>query len=212
MTRIVFIGGGGFAKEVLEIAELCGHTVVAYVADMEGTFEKPYWGVPEILCSRGDDFDAVFIAFGSFDRTSSTQREKFVNWVITQEFTSLPLISPKAIISKNTIISPGSYIAHGAILSVDVVVEPFAIINTRATVGHGAKIGRNTNLAPCSFVAGNAQIGNNSLIAPGALVLEKRIVAANVVVGVGATVLQDIPEGKTVMPILSRAIDRSGSN
>lgn len=204
MKRIVFIGGGAFAKEVAEVAVMAGHQVVGYVADYEGSFDRPYWGAMDVLLERPEDYDAVFIAFGSFDRKSALRRAEIVDWIERSSLPSIPLVSPKSTVSPKAVLAEGVYVGHGAILSVDVTIGPYAIVNTAAVISHDSSVGRNANLAPCSFVAGNSHVGDNTLVAPGALILEKRMVGANVVVGVGATVLRDVPSGSMVMPSLSR--------
>ncbi|MFZ6864528.1 NeuD/PglB/VioB family sugar acetyltransferase [Undibacterium sp. Ji67W] len=206
MKKIVLIGGGGFAKEVLEIAELCGHQVVGYVAPAPAVVALPYWGTQEFLLATRENFDAVCIAFGAVNRESATKRAEVVAWLIENQLPSISLVSPKAIVSKGVNIADGTIIAHGAVLSVDCSVDSFCVINTNAIIGHDTKIGKNVTIAPGAFVAGNAHIHENSLLGPGTIILESREVGANVVVGMGGTVARDVPDGATVMPVLSRVL------
>lgn len=206
MTRIAFIGGGGFSKEVDEVACLCGHDVVGYVGDVLGVLDRPYWGTVERLLENRHTFDAVFVAFGSVDRKSSIRRSAMLDWVIGNSIPSLPLVSPHSIRSHGVKIADGAFVAHGVTLSVDAVVHSFAILNSNAIIGHDAVIGRNATIAPGAFVGGGARIGDNSLIGPGALVLENRLVGHDVIVGLGATVVRDVKDGATVVPIRSRVL------
>src|SRR5690554_3875061 len=97
MTKIVFIGGGGFAKEVLEIVELNGDDVIGYVGDAEGVLPVPYWGGTTALLERRKEFDAVCVAFGAIDRKSLKVRSAMIEWLSEQGFASLPLVSPYAV-------------------------------------------------------------------------------------------------------------------
>jgi acetyltransferase EpsM len=207
MMRIAFIGGGGFAKEVQEIAEMIGHAVVGYVGTSVGVLDCAYWGDQDRLIARRDEFDAVCIAFGAVDRKSAVSRSAVLDWVVINGFSSLPLVSPNATRSKGVTVADGAIVAHGVVMSVDSRVGPFAILNTNAILGHDAVLERNVTLAPGAFVGGNAVVGENSLIAPGAMVLEGRQVGQNVIVGLGATVLRNVKNGATVLPLRSKVHD-----
>src|SRR3954466_5972301 len=112
MTRLAFIGGGGFAKEALEIAELNGNDVVGYVGDAQGVLDRPYWGLPAELLSHRARFDAICIAFGAIDRKSLLARAKIVRWVRESGLSSQSIVSPRAIVSKGVSIADGAVVAH----------------------------------------------------------------------------------------------------
>jgi acetyltransferase EpsM len=206
MSRLMLIGGGGFAKEVAEIAELNDHTVVGYVASAPGTIHYPYLGTMERLRELRDHFDIVAIAFGAVDRRSAASRAAVVNWVIDEQFPAKPLVSPRAIRARGASVGDGTVVAHGAVLSVDCAIGAFSIVNTNAIVGHDARVGSNVTLAPAAFVGGDASIDDNTLMGPGTIVLEGRTVGRNVVVGMGATVARDVPPRSTVMPVRARVV------
>lgn len=206
MKRIVLIGGGGFAKEVCEIAQLCGHEVIAYVGTRQDLLARPYWGEREALSVRRAEFDAVFIAFGATDRKSAELRAETVDWLAREGFVSLPLVSPAALVAQGAAVGDGCIVAHGAVLSVDCVLAPHCIVNSNAIVGHDARIDSNVTIAPGAFVGGNAAVGEHSLIGPGAIVLERRTIGRHVVVGMGGTVARDVADGATVMPLRSKVI------
>jgi sugar O-acyltransferase (sialic acid O-acetyltransferase NeuD family) len=206
MKKIVLIGGGGFAKEVCEIAQLCGHEVVAYVGTRQDLLARPYWGEREALAARCTEFDAVCIAFGAIDRKSAVLRAETVAWLRQQSFPSLPLVSPAARLAQGALVGDGSIVAHGAVLSVDCSLGEHCIVNSNAIVGHDAKTAANVTVAPGAFIGGNVNIGANTLVGPGAIILEHRIVGENTIVGMGATVARDVPPGATVMPLRSKVI------
>jgi acetyltransferase EpsM len=206
MKRIALIGGGGFAKEVYELAKLNGHDVVGYVGEGQGVLKSPYWGRMEALTDKRADFDCVCIAFGSVDRKSSEGRAKMVGWLNEQGFLSIPLVSPYAVRSAGVEIADGAIVAHGVTMSVDCTVGAFAILNSNSIIGHDAAIGCNVTIAPGAFIGGTAEIQRDSLIGPGAIVLEGRMVGKGVVVGLGATVIRNVKDGSTVMPLRSKVL------
>ena len=204
MIRLAFIGGGGFAKEVLELALLNGHEVAGYVAEAKGVLGRPYWGTPDVLAARRGDFDAVFVAFGAVDRKSLLSRAAMIRWVREQDIASPALISPHAVRASGVEIAEGAFVAHGAVISVDARIGPFAILNSSAIIGHDAKIGANVTVAPGAFVGGVTAIDEDCLIGPGANVLQALKLGREVIVGVGASVVRDVPNGSTVWPVRSK--------
>jgi sugar O-acyltransferase (sialic acid O-acetyltransferase NeuD family) len=206
MSRLMLIGGGGFAKETLEIAELCGHQVVGYVGGRPDVLDRPYFGMMDTLTEWRDRFDTVAISFGAVDRKSLGSRAKVVEWITAQGFASIPLISPYAVRAKGARIADGAIIGHGAILSVDRDIGSFGIVNSCAIIGHDTITGRNVTVGPGAFAGGRVTIGDNTLLGPGTIVLQGRSIGSNVVVGTGATVLKDVAGGATVMPLYSRVI------
>lgn len=206
MTRLAFIGGGGFAKEVLEIAELNGHEVVGYVADTEGVLGRPYWGQKEQLAERRGDFDAVCIAFGATDRKSVQSRQRLIEWAVENGYACDPLISPNAVRSSGVEVGPGTIVAHGVVISVDARIGAFTILNTGAIIGHDAIVGDNVTIAPAAFLGGKARIGGGTLVGPGATILQGLSVGSEVIVGTGASVVRSVPDGSTVMPLRSKTL------
>jgi sugar O-acyltransferase (sialic acid O-acetyltransferase NeuD family) len=206
MTRLAFIGGGGFAKEVLEIAELNGHQVVGYVADSEGVLSRPYWGLKEALAERRSEFDSVCIAFGATDRKSVQSRQRLIEWAGENGYSCEPLISPHAVRSSGVEIGAGTIVAHGVVISVDASIGAFSILNSSAIIGHDAVIGDNVTIAPAAFIGGKTQVGHGTLVGPGAMVLQSLKVGSEVVVGTGASVLRSVPDGATVMPLRSKIL------
>jgi acetyltransferase EpsM len=205
MSRILLIGGGGFAKEVLEIAYLSGHDVVGYVADAAGVVGLPHLGPVESIADLKSQFDHFVVAFGAVDRKSLERRAQLIDWIDQLGLSSVALVSPHATISRGVDIAPGAFVAHGVVVSVDAKINSHVILNTSAVVGHDAVIGDRTIVAPCAFVGGAAVIGSDSLLGPHSVVLQGRSVGSKVIVSLSSTVLRDVAEGMTILPTRSPA-------
>jgi acetyltransferase EpsM len=206
MKRILLIGGGGFAKEVDEVATLCGHEIVGYVGDVGTALQRPHLGAVDDILLLRDKYDAIFIAFGAIDRKTTERRGDVAARLSQMGVASIALISPSAVVSRGAMVEDGAFVAHGVVISVDAKIGSHAILNSNAIIGHDAEIGANVTIAPGAFIGGNAKVGGNSLIGPGALVLEGRQIGEGVVVGLGATVVRDVPPRSTVMPVRSRVL------
>ena len=205
MSRILLIGGGGFAKEVHEIADLSGHEAIGYVADTEGVVDLPYLGGLEKVHDLKSQFDHVVLAFGAVDRRSLGKRAETIAKIERLGVTSISLVSPHATLSRGAVLAQGVIVAHGVVVSVDAKIGKFAILNSSVVIGHDAIIGERSIVAPCAFVGGAATIGSDSLLGPNSVVLEGRVVGSQVVVSLGSLVLRDVGVGMTVLPTRSRA-------
>lgn len=206
MARLAFIGGGGFAKEALEVAELCGHQVTGYVGRRKGLLDRPFWGDQSHLLDKRSAFDAVVIAFGAVDRRAISRRREVLEWTRMHRLRSQALISPHAVISRDAKVGAGSFVAHGVVVCVGAEIGEAVSLNVGAVIGHDAVIGDNVTVAPAAFLGGEVRVNADGLIGPGALILQGLQIGEQCVVGVGATVLRDLAAGTTVMPNRSRTV------
>lgn len=203
--RIGLIGGGGFAKEVAEIAELNGFHVSGYFSDDPLSSQWKYLGALSDAGKYKADMTFAF-CIGAVNSDGLQKREKIIRLLQDDGLTFETLISPKAVVSKGVKLGCGVIVAHGVILSVDSVVGDFAILNTSAVVGHDAIVGHNSILAPLSFLGGNVQIMHNVLIGPNSCVLEGRIVGESSVVGSGAVVHRSVRSNSTLLPVVTKVV------
>lgn len=207
MRRVVLVGGGGFAKEVAEIAELTGFTICGYVADVKNEASLwPYLGGLDSLAFLKGNYEFAAVSVGSVNRDGLLSRRRIIENLIGMDIPIISLVSPYAVVSKGVSLGVGVIVAHAAVLSVDSQVGDFCIINTAAVVGHDSIVGGNSVLAPRSLVAGSVRVGENCLLAPGSVVLEKKRLGDNVVVGTGAVVHRDVPSGATIFPVISKVL------
>lgn len=203
--KIGLIGGGGFAKEVAEIAELNGFQVVGYFSDDPLSSQWDYLGALSEARKYKADMTFAF-CIGAVNSGGLEKREKIIKSLQDDGLTFETLISPRAVVSKGVVLGSGVIVAHGVVLSVDSAVGDFCVLNTSAVVGHDAIVGRNSVLAPLSFLGGNVQVMHNVLIGPNSSVLEGRTVGESSVVGCGAVVHRSVSSNSTVLPVVTKAV------
>jgi acetyltransferase EpsM len=203
MSRILLIGGGGFAKEVHEIADLNGHRVIGYVADAVGVVDLPHLGSVDRLSELRSQFDQIIVAFGAVDRRSLVRRAELIDRIEEDGYEFASLVSPHATISRGASVGAGAFVAHGVVVSVDAKIGKHAILNTSAVIGHDAIVGERAIIAPCAFLGGAAVIGKDCLVGPNAVVLEGRNVGHNVIISLGSLVLRNVADGMTILPTRS---------
>jgi len=207
MKRLALIGGGGFAKEVLEVAQLLGYHVVGCVDDASSILVPiPQWGGLSALSSRQAEFDEVAIAIGAVDRRSFEIRHRILESFNQYDFTFAKLVSPMATLAKGVAVSSGVFVAHGVVVSVDAQLGRHVILNSNAIIGHDAVIGDESIVAPGAFVGGEAQVGKRVLVGPGAQVMQGLSVGDDSIVSVGTTVFRSLSRASTTVPQRQRVV------
>ncbi|MBA9065705.1 sugar O-acyltransferase (sialic acid O-acetyltransferase NeuD family) [Methylobacterium fujisawaense] len=200
VKRLALIGGGGFAKEVAEIARLNGFAVQSVYSTQEQTQVAPWRGYLDELLADRDQYDGVAIAIGGVSRQVINARADIIAWLFKHEFACPPLISPHAIVCDGVTIEPGAFVAHGVILNVDAHLSAFCMLNSAAIVGHDARIGRNATVSPGAFVGGKCSVGSGTLIGPLAKVLQGLRIGENATIGMGCNVMRDVKDNAVLWP------------
>lgn len=203
--KIGLIGGGGFAKEVAEIAELSGFEIAGYFSDLPGNAKWLYLG----KLSEAEKFKEKMhfaLCIGAVNGVGLRKRREIIHSLKEKNLIFETLISPRAVISAGVQLGLGVIVAHGVILSVDASIGDFCILNTGAVVGHDAKVGFNSILAPLCFLGGSVEIESDVLVGPNSSILELKKVGSKSVIGAGAVVHRSIKPNTTLMPINTKAI------
>lgn len=208
MSKLILVGGGGFAKEVLELAIMAGHEVVGYVADAPSLFKSIYLGHPGQLNVLEVQFDAVVLAFGAVNIHGLARRREMIGKISSMGIEAQSLVSPHAVISSGVQLGAGVIVAHGVVLSVDSSIGDYCILNSCAVIGHDARIGMNVIAAPQAFVAGNCVIEDDCLLGPSSVVLEGKAVGRYCVLGTGAVAHRNLKDHSTVMPTSTKVLKK----
>lgn len=198
--KVALLGNGGFAKEVAEIITLMGDEVVACYGHTQNGFSAPYRGYLDELAADKGMFDAVALAIGATNRRTLEQRAELSRWLSDRKFTSIPLVSPHAVVSSGATVEDGAFVGHGAIVGVDAIIRSEALINIGAIIGHDALISERAIIAPGAFIGGGACVGSDTIIGPHARILQGIAIGDDVIVGIGCTALKSLPDSATVWP------------
>ena len=207
-NRIVMIGGGFFAKEALEVAEMNKFEITG-VCSPENTLGSNY---PN-FCTKEEDlykfmskFDLGFLGIGAFSSKDILKRKDIINFLESEKIKLAKLISPHAILSKGVEIGFGTYIAHNVVISFDAVVGRNSIVNTSAVIGHNVHIGDNVTISSSVFLGGSVEIENDVLLGAGCVVLPGVKISAGSTIGAGSVIVNNVDANSIVYPNISRAI------
>lgn len=207
MKRLALIGGGGFAKEVAEVAELCGYSIVGCVDDAAAIRAPfPHWGGLGVLSQHRAEFDEVALAIGAVDRRSFETRARIVAMLDQQGYTFAKLVSPSATLAKGVTVGPGVFVAHGVVVSVDARLGQHVILNSNAIVGHDTVIGDQSIVAPGAFIGGDVRVGQRVLVGPGAQIMQGLSIGDQAIVSVGTVVLRSLLPASTTVPQRDRVL------
>jgi len=201
---LVLIGGGGFAEEVLEVANSLGYSIVGYFDDKKTKLKLNFLGSLEDYFHEIDYYHLVFVAIGSTNKATIKVRQKVIDIMRLRSVDSPCLVSPHATIAQGVSIGFGSFIAHGVVLSVGCQVGNFCIVNTSAVVGHHSIIKYNVTIGPMVFVGGKVQINDYVILGAAAKVLQGLSIGSHCIIGIGSTVLRDLDDNTTVWPLLNK--------
>ncbi|WP_092045071.1 acetyltransferase [Methylobacterium pseudosasicola] len=198
--RLALIGGGGFSKEIAEVAQMCGYTVDATYSSQPSAQVGTYRGyLAELLADRAA-YAGVAMAVGGVSRAAIQARAEIIAWLDQHALPCPSLVSPHAIVSQGVTLGAGAFVAHGVIVNIDARLGRFCVINTGAIIGHDAEIGDNTTISPSAFIGGRCMIGADGLVGPLAKVLQGLTVGQRAMIGMGCTVLRAVPDDAAVWP------------
>jgi sugar O-acyltransferase (sialic acid O-acetyltransferase NeuD family) len=214
MKKLIILGSGGHAKEILVAIDdinarhpafhflgfvdpgsperkgksVCGWPVI-------GGFEDAPKPSSEIFfcCGIGDPFA----------RMKECLAAERLGW------TAATLIHPTASVAKNSRIGSGTFIGLGAIVGADAIVGVHCSVNVYAAVGHDASVGDYAVLSPGAKVLGGAQIGDLALIGTNAVVNVNRKMGRAAVLGAASFLVDDLAPGRSGLGNPARALPAS---
>ncbi len=193
-NKVIVIGAGGHAKEVISTVNACGREVLAVDDDPEK------WGsdVLGVEVSALDEKcgNGAIIAIGNNGRRKDRARSLSFRWET--------IVHPVAWVAPSAKLGQGTVVFAGAIIQPDVVIGEHVIVNTGATISHDCVVGDFAHIAPGAHLAGGVQIGEGALIGIGSSLIPQVNVGAWTTVGAGAAVIGNLPEHVVAVGVPAR--------
>lgn len=205
---IGIIGGGGFAREVADIAYCLDKNPVLVIK--QGLAEDQNLNY-QYVYENSYNFEKFNTIIGIGDNLvrynlvkSFENKTKFVN-----------LIHPTATFGRNQLKTLENYvgiiICSGVRVTNNVKFGSHIIVNLNSTIGHDVIIEDFVNIAPGCNISGNVHIGKLSYIGSGAVIIQgteikKLRIGENAVIGAGAVVVSDCEPNSVYVGIPAKRI------
>ena len=204
MARVAIVGGGGFAKEVIEVARMLGHEAVGVFALENSLPDLPHLGYLEEMRTRRDDYDALCLAVGAVNARGIADRRRIIGYIRAHALPTLSLVSPLATVAPSVTIGEGVFIGHEVLISCDARIGDFVLINQRAVIGHDARIDENVSVAPLVFLGGNVRVEADTMLGVRATVRQGLRIGQECVVGMGSLVIKNLKPRSTTLQMPSK--------
>ena len=209
MTKIVFLGGGGHAKVLVDLIRIIGKYEITGILDSglkNGNMvaDIPVLGGDDLLPGLyAEGITSACIGVGSIKDNS--KRAKLYKAVKEIGYSVPSLIHPQAVVSESDVkISDGVQVMAGAIIQTGSVFGENTIINSGVIVEHDCNIGKNVHICPGTVISGGCMIGDNSFIGAGATIIQGVKTGKNAVVAAGTIVLEDVSDNSMVKGVTAR--------
>lgn len=191
--NLIFLGGGGHCKSVIDVAESAGYTILGILDKLEyvGKIVLTYKviGTDDDIPQLVDKAEFV-ITVGQIK--SNTIRKKIAEKVEKSGGRLATIIASDAYVSKYAEIREGTVVMHKAFVNAGAKVGKNCIINTMANIEHDAEIGDFCHISTGSVVNGETKIGSNSFIGSRSILYNCISVCENTIVAAGSVVDRDI--------------------
>jgi len=193
MKPLLFIGGGGHCKSVIEAAESAGYRILG-VLDLpdklgKGVLSAKVIGTDEDIPYYVDK--AEFVVTVGFINNPATRIELY-NKVKEAGGRLATIIASTAYVSKYASIGEGTVVMHHAFINAGAQVGKNVIINTFANIEHDAVVGDQCHIATGTMVNGDCKVGNNVFIGSQSVLSNGIVIGDDIVVGAGSLVRKSI--------------------
>ena len=187
--NIVFVGGGGHCKSVMDVAESAGYTILGVLdkPELVGTPVLDYKviGTDDDMPQYADKAEFV-ITVGQIK--SSALRRKLAQMVKNAGGKLATIIASDAYVSKYATIGEGTVVMHKAVVNAGAKIGTNCIINTMANIEHDVQVGDFCHVSTGVMANGEVKIGDDSFIGSGAVIHQCVTIGPNSIIPAGSVV------------------------
>jgi sugar O-acyltransferase (sialic acid O-acetyltransferase NeuD family) len=212
MKKLVIVGAGGFAREVLTLvrdinAETQRWEVVGFADDRPELAGASVAGLPVVgsidVLLRERTATHVVLGIGS-----PVVKRRLADRLGGSGLMMPPLVHPTVVRSDSVRVGDGCVICAGNILTCDITLGRFVTLNLACTVGHDAVLEDFCTVAPGVNISGNVRVGAGTDVGTGTATVQGCTIGEWSVIGAGATVASDLPANCTAVGVPAKPIKR----
>ena len=211
IRKIIILGAGGFAREVLDIIE--ARNADRREFDPLGYIVESAYGEPDTVIN-----DLPILGDFQWFESHSYQvevicgvgapeiRRRLVLRAQEWNLRFFNIFHPSAILTPRIHTGTGVVITAGCILTNQIRIGDHVQINLDCTIGHDAILHDFVTLAPGVHVSGRVTLETGCYIGTGANLLERLTLGEWSIVGAGCTVIRDVPANATIVGVPGKVI------
>jgi len=213
MQKVVILGAGGFAREVLWVFREANK--VNHQWEVLGFIDENPENQGKVICDL--PILGGFEWFKTVDKSeikvicgvgNPKTKKHFVEKAESRklEFCSVTHLNVR--MSEYVKIGKGTVITAGNIITTQVKIGNHVSLNLDCTIGHDDNIGDYCNIAPGAHISGNVTFKEGVDFGTGAVILQGLTVGKWSIIGAGAVVIDDIPDNVTAVGVPARVIEK----
>ena len=199
--RALLLGGGGHARVLLELAQLCEMQVEGFVSrDTDGS-DPTRWGVPwlggdDAVLGYGPEEFQLINGVGSTG--DPTLRRTLYESFVRKGYRFPSLVHPSSVVAADVHLGAGAQVMAGAVIQPGARVGENSIVNTCASIDHDCEVGKHVHIAPGAVLCGEVVADDEAHIGASATILGGVRIGARSLVAAGAVVTGDVEFGARV--------------
>lgn len=199
---VVLLGGGGHARECIDIIESAGLLRIAGIVDTRAAPGSMIDGYPVLgdnaildgLPAAGHN--QLILAYG-ISGSQKARGEHFAQ-LIGRGFQFPSVVHARAAVNRHARLGSCVQVMAGALIGSQAGIGDGCIVNSNAVVSHDCLLADNVHVAPGALLAGGVRVGRDTVIGMGATVYMRVRIGSGVIIYNGANVFADVPDGTTV--------------
>jgi len=193
MKKVIIIGAGGHAKEIIKLADDCKYNVIGLLEDSTALQHQLISGVRVLgEISAWDKYaDHEFIIANGSPRSRYLVYKKMLS-LGSPKFATL--IHPSVIISDTKSVGEGTVICARCTVNVEVSIGEHCILNVNSTVAHESILEDFVTIAPMAAISGNVHLKKFVEVGTGASIRQGLTIEEGAMLGMGGVLTKDIPQ------------------
>lgn len=200
---VVLLGGGGHARECIDVIERSGVLRIAGILDTRNAPGTMIAGHPvlggndQLKMLQDAGLRNLVLAYGIGG--GQADRGRHFRELLDMGFLFPNIIHPQAAVNRHAVLGRGVQVMAGVVLGSQAEVGDACILNSNAVVSHDCILESNVHIAPGAVLAGGVCVGRDTVIGMGSTVYMRVRVGAENVIANGTHVFSDVPDHAAAM-------------